>query len=190
MTLLIPSGYAEHIVQWSNAENTHLNSVAYGVELTDGSDLTAICTDLNSAWKTELGAGALCDAYVMTQGELRTEVASIVLPINEAGTASSSPAPNVAVLWKKVCAERGRANRGRFYLPAGYVGEGVVDNGGNLPDSEVVVQQSNADALYTAITAVAGVDNMVVLHSSALAPTAILNLQAESMVATQRRRLR
>lgn len=92
----------------------------------------------------------------------------------------------VSVLISKVTALGGRKGRGRMFQPG--VTESVVDPGG-------VLQTVHATALNTCWTGIkadlaAGDLPMHLLHGDATAPTEIVNLNVQTVVATQRRRQR
>jgi len=111
-----------------------------------------------------------------------------------AGTAAFNAASlAVAMLLRKQTALGGRANRGRCYLPAGYLGELSVDQAGVIDPALVTATsgrwQDFIDQLAT--------DNlpMMLIHSGPVGgpfpdPTGVDSGFCESMVATQRRRQR
>lgn len=100
---------------------------------------------------------------------------------------SAPPPPQVATLFQKISGLAGRKNRGRMYLPA--IQEGSIDGGGFYSGPALSALQSRSD---TFLSDCAGSSvPMVILHTSpADTPTPVVSLNAQSKVATQRRRLR
>lgn len=97
--------------------------------------------------------------------------------------------PNTAILVRKLVSAGGRRNRGRFYLPPVYPGEGNVDSGGNIIAGSVTNMNTWYTKLFTNLVAV----NLkpVLFHSEApFTPSVITGFSVQSVVATQRRRLR
>jgi len=101
--------------------------------------------------------------------------------------------PNVTYLVKKSTAFAGRRYRGRLYLP--FVNSAGVTQTGQLSGAELTILSARATAISANLLgAGTGAGGLYLLHSeSPLSelplPTAIVNLTAETTVATQRRRL-
>lgn len=106
------------------------------------------------------------------------------------GEDSGEPeAPQVSVLVKKITVDGGRAGRGRLYMPG--IRETRIEAGGLLNGTYKGDLQTAFDAFLQDIEDLEA--NAVVLHgetSPLEEPSRILSLQVQSMVATQRRRLR
>lgn len=109
---------------------------------------------------------------------------------NEAGSGSTPLLPqNCALLVHKRTALGGREGRGRMYMPTGFLTEGDVDGLGNVATSV----QNNANTRWaTTLSTISGLDiPMVLLHGDgAILPTLVSSIQADPVIATQRRRLR
>lgn len=97
---------------------------------------------------------------------------------------------NCALLVNKSTASGGRANRGRMYLPPLHLNEGAVDAAGNISSSPLAGIQLRLNATLAAL-AVADWQP-VLFHQgvSPAAPTNVTALTAQSLIATQRRRMR
>jgi hypothetical protein len=97
---------------------------------------------------------------------------------------------NVSFLAKKATAFAGKAFRGRMYLPC--VVEGIVDNNGIVGASTITAMNLRLTNLLSNLaSALAFPAPMVLLHSNPLIdPTTVTSLTMDTMVATQRRRLR
>lgn len=103
-----------------------------------------------------------------------------------AGTGSS---PAISWLVHKQTAFGGRAGRGRMFVPG--LLESSVDTGGAIDGGSVAAMQGGMDALLADLGTALLVP--VLLHdvgSPISAPSTILDLTVDSMVATQRRRQR
>jgi hypothetical protein len=100
---------------------------------------------------------------------------------------SSGDAPQVAVLIRKVTPFGGRQGKGRMFLPG--LAEAVTDTGGTLQGQyRVDLQQDMTDWLTFHDNAGLPVQ---LLHAEAgLAPFVVTAMEVQSLVATQRRRLR
>lgn len=96
--------------------------------------------------------------------------------------------PAVAALIKLTSDNRGRANRGRIYVP-GVLRESDVDDAGNIGGTKLADLVDLFGALGVALI---GIDaTFYILHSSAdLDPTLVTSAGPEPLVATQRRRQR
>lgn len=105
----------------------------------------------------------------------------------EAGTVASGASPNVAYLVSKLTAQGGRRGRGRLYLP------GVTEAGINNSGTVLAATVTNIQTAFTAMHALAIADSRpyVLLHSSTEHfPDLITSFVAQSIGATQRRRMR
>lgn len=97
--------------------------------------------------------------------------------------------PNTAILVRKGTASGGRQGRGRSYWPNVWWAETGISNAGIIESAVLVQIQARLNVWMDEL----GERNMtpVLLHSSAeLPPYPITSMQVQSLVATQRRRLR
>jgi hypothetical protein len=155
---------------------------------------------VSTAWLNSFPAAGLSSLYTfigtaVTFGPQPGDGPSAEDPTVSAGTASTStnppPTSNVALLVKKLTALGGRRNRGRMYLPAGYVSETNIDQNGFMSEATRVGYQTKIDAFLSALVTPAPSLVPVVLHSDvALEPTVISSFAFQRQVATQRRRMR
>jgi len=105
------------------------------------------------------------------------------------GSGGAPGPPNTAILVQKNTALGGKAGRGRLYFPS--VPEANVDAGGVLGSGVIVAIQADFDTFLDAVR-----DALifpVLLHgvsSPISTPTIIESFSVQSVVATQRRRLR
>jgi hypothetical protein len=104
------------------------------------------------------------------------------------GSLNESPdSPQVAVLIKKRTALGGRQGRGRMFLP--FLTEAQTDSGGRMTAGAIDGYQVAAGGFLAGL--VSRDIPMVLLHAAPeIVPTLVLALEVQSLVATQRRRLR
>lgn len=141
-----------------------------------------------------VSAANMCDSYtfrgvsVRRQQELGTEVGQWMIPV--VGT-SSSPAlpPNCTQLWHKVTTQGGRRGRGRAFVPIYSPAEGGVDATGVIEGTTVTNLQAKYD-VFLAAAAAAGMLPVLFHQTAPFTPSPIVAFQLQSMIATQRRRLR
>lgn len=106
-----------------------------------------------------------------------------------AGTQSTHSLPrNCAILVKKLTGRIGRKYRGRAFIPPMMVGEGDVDHNGIISSGVVASYQGFFNSAIG--TMVTDGYQAVLLHSDASHPTDVTAMTVESLIATQRRRLR
>ena len=97
--------------------------------------------------------------------------------------------PNTSYLVRKISAQGGRENRGRMFIPG--VPRTAATPAGVLGQTELGNLQAAADSAFGLIDGDPRVEAIVILHTSALKdPTPVTSFQAQSRLATQRRRLR
>jgi hypothetical protein len=199
--LILPPGYATCTFKVREAEVGHVCNWTAGVKLNAGTwsqdqgnaFFVAVSGALLPLWPPsvhQIGFHAL----IGSDGPgAALDVAGDVVGT---GTSFISLAPpNVTFLIKKTTAFAGRAYRGRLFLP--FVGENFVSNGGVIGSSLITAFNTATAALFAAPDAITdhGVDSWALIHregkaGSAPQPTVITAFGAQTLVATQRRRLR
>jgi hypothetical protein len=195
MPLVIPSGYGKATLIWDHTGDPLPYTIDFGY--VDDGTKTAIqqATDISNAWVTNYSAAAN-----MTVGYTFRGVHTVLnrsgvlhegdyLP-NVVGTYNVSPPPqNVALLVQKLTGLAGRKYRGRAYLPPCYIDRaGVSDIGVVLAATRTTLNGRLALFLAALLTAS---NQMFILHSDGVTiPTQVTALNLETVVATQRRRLR
>lgn len=110
---------------------------------------------------------------------------------NGVGTVSGSSLPqNCAILVKKRTGLVGRKNRGRMFLPG--IRENEVDQLGVISSTEVTRLQGHANTFAGNVASSTQFDGLAILHAvgDGTTPALVPNLQVDSRIATQRRRLR
>lgn len=193
MPVVIPNNHAIVTQYWTLSGRANPYAVVYGVENDGGDDADILAADQRGIWLTTMSpANQLRVGYSLAGCRVLLRTTGGVLLTGEvdtvtAGTASvaNAPPPNVAILVTKRTGLAGPTHRGRFYLPAGLANEGEIDQAGIISDATL---QTRANSLLAAFTS--SVTPLVILHSTAEAPTPVTSLLVRSLLATQRRRMR
>lgn len=196
--MIIPPGYALCRLRWRIAGKADEVMSTFGVRLTAGvTNPVTVASDAVQAWIAGWAASTLDNQYNLVGasasiGQDGDPISGDYAFPTGAGTASIATLPvNCALLVRKVTALGGRRNRGRMYVPAGYMGEAAVDELGVIDSATLTAFQTRTTNFLNAITLRPTFDLMVILHETAPAtPTAVTDLQVQQVIATQRDRLR
>ena len=198
MAALIPLGFAQVNLRWTLTGDLEEMVSTIGITL-DGTSETpeAVAQSVATYWLAAWPAASLSNAYQFVGatayvGQDGGPPASGEYLINSSGGSSSAKLPNnCAVLVRKNTGTGGRRNRGRMYLPAGYIDEGQVDNLGVINGAVVTSMQSQMNAFRTALAGSGEVGVPVILHSELPStPTVVTSFSVQTRIATQRKRLR
>ncbi len=192
--MVIPIGFAQVNHIFAGVAAPQGAQVVYGVDVTAGiNDPVQVAEDAHGAFGDQI-MGRLCVSLTLERTLVKFgpivdgpsgEFSNFILGSQNA----NSVPPNVSVLVSKKGTLGGRRNAGRMFLP-GYEEAKVGADG--------AVSAGGINELQTALNIFLGdlqvtdtIDNMVILHSdAAVAPTPVNSLIVQSIVATQRRRLR
>lgn len=201
MPLHIPDGFAEINVRWSLSGDPEVMTVAYGVETSavTPADVQDLVDDHYAEWATFMAnwssdyslVGLSCKAHI---GASFFEAENLLVT-GGGGGAVAVPVQNTALLVRKSTGLAGRANRGRWYLPAGRLAEVDVNNTGIIDSADVTVIQGEITTLTTGLASTPFGGALVLLHTET-APgvgpdaTPITLFTLDNRVASQRRRLR
>lgn len=194
MTLLIPPGYALVTLKWKLSLDAEPMESTFGVGNGSHALGQTEANAIASAWLARFTLAGLRNTYTFTGldmavGQDGGDPVHYTVVQNSVGTGTNASLPqNCALLIKKGTALGGRQGRGRMYLPAGYLQEGLVDDNGTIDSSFRGDLQTAATAFRSDVAGAAG--NMDLLHSGSLAPTVVTSLTVDTRIATQRRRLR
>ena len=195
MSARIPPGFAELWVKTTFTGDAEPMFYRLGLVLAVGvgGDLTGT-NNIVQAWQTAIrpcvsSSVTLNGGYVLwgqDGGDLRIDSTIAV----QAGTGGATNLPpNTALLVRKLTGLGGRRNRGRMFIPG--VPNTNVTSAGAIGGATLPTYQTAIDAARTAVVATAEVTAVALFHDSApFAPTTITTLEAQALVATQRRRLR
>jgi hypothetical protein len=112
--------------------------------------------------------------------------------VEEPGTggAGEFPPPNCSLLVRKNTGRAGRKERGRMYWPLFSILDADVDDTGIIDPTVLGVITGNIADFKEQLDLSPFVDDIVLLHESAETPTVVISWGVESLLGTQRRRLR
>lgn len=185
----IPGGFAHVAVELRLENDPDPMYITYGVEV--NSLELDVANDLHAAFVGNMLAVIGSDYSAVSTTLITDNIAVTSQTGSFPGEDNAASCPsNCAMLVKKVSGFRGRANTGRMYIPG--ISEGNVENNGALTTGQLTVAQAAVSDWYAAIFGVEGVDDLVILHSTEAlgAPTPVVALQVQPVIATQRRRMR
>lgn len=202
MALIIPPGFAQAAWKWELNGDPEMIYTTCGLNVGGfGGDFQAAC---NAAGADMFGA--FPPAQTSNQWRYRGVVLRVgqdgAPPIvfetlyNDVGTGGATILPqNCAMLVRKRTASAGRRNRGRFYFPMLGILEAAVSQIGVINAADVTNAQARVDDLFSRQTTGPNPTPPVILHSDGGvtapgAPTPITGYGVESIIATQRRRMR
>jgi hypothetical protein len=204
MALVIPEGYAHVVHSLSWAGDTELMAITYGVKAaTVGAPATPaeIAATCNGAFGTNVmpemdGIITLVGTEVTWQADpLPADplIGSVSASVAGGGTSGSVVPQNTAFLVHKRTATGGRGGRGRFYLPG--VDESAVSDLGIVATLVRTDFNTALQAMLDDLNAGGFTEGMYVLHDSlgafaAADPYLVTSLTMDTLVSTQRRRLR
>lgn len=205
MSLIIPVGFAEVGIELRHTLDPDPWFVTFGVSFETMSAFDDVFATIEAAWanSTVLTPNtALSSSAAFTGINLRVGTATepIILRknVNHVGTNTGSFLPqNCAILVKKNTLLGGRRNRGRMFWP-NMLDEGTVNDVGLLNPSTITNNQTSANNFFNLLQDPTVIDgaalNMHVLHSegksSVPPPTPVSSLTVDSVISTQRNRLR
>lgn len=196
MALIIPAGWGQANLMWQAVGAIRPAEVTIGYKdaalaaapaqalrirnIMNTAGLPGSAGTMNTSW-TFLGVRCmLMTESGPTIGEFFTTVT---------GTLGSTPVPsNCAALLRKTTASGGRANRGRMFVPPSSIPEANVDQNGAILAATVTALQNSWNSF---VTAMAGDSfSLYLFHSADPIPTPITALNVQTLLATQRRRMR
>lgn len=190
----IPEGFAELVVKSTNAQNSNPIINVLGIGYDVGEPIDDVLDQIQIAFVAF--APFFTDNVTMNEVIVRLGAASppyiaLPVPINIVGINTDDACnPNESVLVTKAGTIGGRHGKGRNYW-YGLVADSDVDGGGNIDPTMLGTVQSTLDNLNTDL-GTAPLLGMFLLHQDTYVgtPTSVFAYTAQSMMATQRRRLR
>jgi len=191
---VIPPGYGEASVRINIVNQGGPAYVVFGYETALGATPIASATNIADVLNNNPGlvnfmtTNAVIDSVTVRQNDGGAFLGTATQTVNAAGTFGSDNAPpQVAALIQKLTGFAGRSQRGRMYIPS--VDEEGITIIGTFDAARLAAMQTAANAFL--IDLQTQDVPMVLLHSDpALSPTPVVQLNVDSLVATQRRRLR
>lgn len=194
--LFNPLGFAQCKLIWTLTGDAEPMVCVFGVANDDDLTVQQIADFVDASWQDEVVPATLSSAWTYRGAEAQlgtAEGSGGDVAVNSSavvGTASTAAMPqNVSMLVHKRSASSGRKNRGRMYLPGGYLQETAVDPAGAVSSGLI----TSFGALLTAFLADLATGNlpMVIFHSDSVAtPTLVTSLTIDPVIGTQRTRLR
>lgn len=192
----IPTGWALGRLRWNAPSIPEEIMTTYGLKLIGSPDPDAVAQELVDVWDAAWDTANLDNSWVFVGATVQIGAGVDPGPVGEAvgnisgGTNLSCPPPNCCILIKKTTAVGGRQNRGRNYIPAGYMAESDVDESGTLASGSVSTWQANATAFRVGVEAGTFFNFLGILHEQVpSAPTTVTGEIVQNKIATQRRRL-
>jgi len=194
MALVIPIGYAQATFLFTGDPLPTGAATTLGLELTGTPDPFDLANDVLDAWIAGGMSGFYTSSITLTAIRVKYgpvdlgPFVEILAGVGGVLTGDSMPA-NTASLVRKVTAAGGRPNRGRMFIPG--VSEGSVSGNNRWIGAQQVARQGNLDDFFDALVSADAFP--VVFHdesSPVSTPTTITSLQLDSLLATQRRRMR
>lgn len=191
---VIPNNYAQINWQFTGLQNPHGSDVTLGVDVSSyGGTAQDAANDARDAWIANimplLNLGTVLSNTHVKFGPNSTGPAADASS-STAGTGSNSAAsPQVTFLVHKATLFGGHAGRGRMFIPG--LQESSVNGDGTLDSGTVTALQGGVDDLLTDLGTALLIP--VLLHgagSPLSTPSTITSFTVDSVVATQRRRLR
>lgn len=196
MALIIPDGYGQVTHHFALTGSAKSMSWSHGYQWTGAGDAPAHAEAIQEAATATTGPYH-ADHMVLDwtyEGTSTIEnqdgvMALGVSPVAIAGSnMGAAAAPNISILLKKVTGIGGRKNQGRAFVPPCFPGENVISTTGTIDsgtlDSMVGFYSSYMNDLTDADIV------SVIFHTDSTTPTLFHGLLPQTMVATQRRRLR
>lgn len=191
---VIPAGYGEASVRINIVNPGGPAYVVFGYENALGATPTASATNIadvmnnNPGLATFMTTNAVIDSVTVRQNDGGAFLGTATVTVNQPGLFGSDNAPpQVAALIQKITGLAGRSQRGRMYVPS--VDEESITIIGTFDSGRLAAMQTAADALLVDLQTQDV--PMRLLHTNpAIPPSVIVSLNVDSLVATQRRRLR
>lgn len=196
MGIVVPVGEFQCVIRWALAGDLEPMVSTIGLRSSNGLTALGAAETITEGLVT---SGGPCHAGAMVTGwsflgvtaYQRTPEGFLVGEHNETVNGikgGSTVPPNCAQLVTKVTGLGGRRNRGRMYVPPFADAETNISNTGvllNLSGLQVLW-----DFFYDTVIADPGVSTFVLFHSDGTPSTPITGLRVESVMATQRKRMR
>jgi hypothetical protein len=189
----IPTGWAQVNLVFEGLAAPRGAQVVYGAQLVGGGALVTAqdyADFARTAWETTLQP-ELTQALTFKEARVKlgpnaTGLDATATSNQQGGVALSTEAPQVAVLIRKITAQGGKQGKGRMFLPG--IAEVAISGGAINAASKNLLDIAFADWLDQHDTALFPV---ALLHQEAgISPYIVTQMITQSVVATQRRRIR
>lgn len=192
MSLIIPDGFGEAVIEFDFlAGASNPLAIVFGYINDGAQSAVQNATIIRDEFESNvMVSSAISNNIQMLRVSVLQNPGGVSAVVASAVTGpggGSALAPNTSYLIRKSTALGGREGRGRIYMPGPMTS--TVNEGGTL----TVATITNLNTAFTAFNTNLGSNSieMYLLHSAAVtAPSPVLSLSADALVATQRRRLR
>lgn len=186
--MVIFAGHAQTTLKFSQLGSDHYAYCVIGHQNPDDHTAEYIVENTVQDWAESLAAFQSVDWSLVEAKTLTAEGGFFI--DNETvpgGAPATTVPPNTSFLLKKVTFISGRSEQGRMYMPG--VWEAVV-SGTGVVDATIRDDLTTAANAFLGKLTADGID-MAILHTNEFnPPTRVVELNCDSRVATQRRRLR
>lgn len=204
MALLIPPGFAQVGIQLRNDADPDPWYVTWGVDLgTIGTDLDQLGAQMMVAYWNAFGSlhngDTTLDGVQLTIGQDGgSPIRAFIAGVGDSGSDAAAKLPqNCALMCRKNTNQGGRRNQGRIFVP-NVLNEDTVSATGVIVGTIIQDYQEAAFTLWSALDAGVAPDPeptpMVILHSEGVSdagdPTVVSGMGVDTVISTQRRRLR
>jgi hypothetical protein len=196
----VPDGFYEATFLMKNSASTRIATCSLGLLSLDVTppDADAAADDIYAiavAAGNPFAPGQMIDDWSfegvsVAQGTSTGDIIGQHLQHADGTVSDSVPPSNCAVLIKKNTASGGRRYRGRLFLPPIFLNEGAVDPAGNIAGSPLTSMQNQWNSFYDDLIAGDWVPTLFHQGAGAPSPTAITSFTVQSLIGTQRRRMR
>lgn len=198
MSTAPPSGYGYHAATWDVAGS--LRQVVCTMGFANPGNQTA--ANINALMSTTIlfqsgglfDMGSCSDQYTWVEGYTLVNIGGVLSSAHTnystvGSQTSAHPTPAVSVIVRRQTARAGKAFRGHFSMPAGYIAESEVDAAGIIASTPLAALQTRATASFNAAVAQTLTPN--ILHSNAaVPPTPVTAFLVQSLIGTQRKRIK
>jgi hypothetical protein len=196
----VPDGFYEATFLMKNTSSPRVATCSLGLLSLDVTPPDA-ASAATSIYNIAVGAGRPFNAASMiddwqflgvnmAQGTATGDILGQHLATITGSVTDNVPPSNCAVIIKKNTALGGRRYRGRFFLPSIFLNEGAVDPAGNISSSPVGTMQTQWDTFHAALLSNDWEPALFHQGAGAPVPTAISSFTVQSLIGTQRRRMR
>lgn len=199
MSTVIPNGYGQVSIRYNLSGDLEPMYTVWGFKNDAAATDPSLTADvIQGYWTDSTSIGAPGIRYTgWSIGPSTVTLGTLTGPVTAPGTITSSPSAGVGAtlpqnctcLIRKTTTRGGREGRGRSYVPACMFQEGDVSAVGVILNTVVTNMQTRINAFLNLMAA--GDFPVHLLHSDVLtSPDVVSSCQFQSVIATQRRRLR
>lgn len=187
MSIPEASSVVTHVIETPGPKGVHLSTINYGWSTDPSLDqVTALHLAFLNLW-----GGIGSEETTLKRTIMRGDTLGFEYDQDQVGgNAGAIPSPQIALLVRKSTGLLGKENRGRMYFPCVLL-EADIDDSGNCTGTGFTSLKGDIEDWYTGLgTNPDLTGGMVIQHAAGTTPTPVTSITVESVVATQRRRLK